>query len=241
MKTIIVIPTYNEKNNLERLVREIFSLKIENLSLIIVDDNSPDGTGILADKLAGEMPGVEVIHRSRKEGLGSAYVAGFKLALARGADYIMEMDADLSHDYRYLPVFLQEIKKADLVLGSRYIMGGEIKNWGLVRRLISCLGNIYARLVLGVAIRDLTGGFKCYRRAVLKKINLNELNSQGYVFQIEITYLAFKNGFTIKEIPIIFTEREAGKSKFNLKIFMEALVGVLFLRFKNLSDAAKNW
>jgi dolichol-phosphate mannosyltransferase len=164
--------------------------------------------------------------------LGSAYIAGFKQALANGADYIMEMDADLSHDFRYLPVFLKEASQVDLVLGSRYVKGGEIKNWNLVRRLVSSLGNIYARLVLGVPIRDLTGGFKCYRRAVLEKIDLDSLDSQGYVFQIETTYLALANGFRIKEIPIVFTEREAGKSKFNLKIFFEALIQVLWLRFR---------
>jgi dolichol-phosphate mannosyltransferase len=235
MKKIIVIPTYNEKNNLTDLVKGIFSLAIEDLSLIIVDDNSPDGTGVLADKLAGEMPGIAVIHRQNKSGLGSAYIAGFKAALKAGADYIMEMDADFSHDYRFIPKFLQEINAADLVLGSRYIKGGQVKNWGLARRLVSSLGNIYARLVLGAPIRDLTGGFKCYRRAVLEKINLDEMDSQGYVFQIETTYLSWKKDFLIKELPIVFTERQAGKSKFDFKIFWEALVMVLLLRFKKNS------
>jgi dolichol-phosphate mannosyltransferase len=236
MKTIIVIPTYNEKNNLAGLVQGIFSLAIENLSLIIVDDNSPDGTGILADQLAAEMPGIAVIHRQNKGGLGSAYIAGFQTALAAGADFVMEMDADFSHDFRFLPDFLREIKTADLVLGSRYIRGGEIKNWGLMRKLVSSLGNIYARLVLGAPIRDLTGGFKCYRRAVLKKINLAELDSQGYVFQIETTYLSWKKGFMIKEIPIVFTERKEGESKFDFKIFLEALYRVLLLRFKKIAN-----
>ncbi|MDD4902560.1 MAG: polyprenol monophosphomannose synthase [Patescibacteria group bacterium] len=240
MKTIIVIPTYNEKNNLAGLVKEIFSLAMENLSVIIVDDNSPDGTGILADNLAEEMAGVEVIHRPIKSGLGSAYVAGFKLALACGADYIMEMDADFSHDCRYLPVFLREMNDADLVLGSRYVKGGAIVNWGLTRRLVSLLGNIYARSILAVPIRDLTGGFKCYRRAVLEKIDLDRLDSQGYVFQIETTYLALKQGYKVKEIPIVFTEREAGKSKFNFKIFFEALVRVIFLKFGNWRNAKRS-
>jgi dolichol-phosphate mannosyltransferase len=230
MKTVIVIPTYNEKNNLARLVEEIFSLAIENLSVIVVDDNSPDGTGVLADELAGAMPRLAVIHRAGKGGLGSAYIAGFKAALAVGADFIMEMDADFSHDYHYIPQFLQEMNTADLVLGSRYIKGGEIKNWNWMRKLVSALGNIYARFVLGAPIHDLTGGFKCYRRAVLEKINLNELDSAGYVFQIETTFLAWKNKFAIKEIPIIFTERQAGDSKFNFKIFFEALFRVLLLR-----------
>jgi dolichol-phosphate mannosyltransferase len=232
MKTIIVIPTYNEKNNLAKLAEQIFSLGIGNLSLIIVDDNSPDGTGAIADSLAASRPEIAVIHRPGKGGLGSAYVAGFKAALSFGADFIMEMDADLSHDFRYIPIFLSEMKNAGLVLGSRYIAGGGVKNWGLIRRLVSSLGNIYARLVLGVSIRDLTGGFKCYRREVLEKINLGGLDSQGYVFQIETTYAAFKKGLVIKEIPIVFTERESGRSKFNFKIFFEALFRVFLLRFK---------
>ncbi|HTX87331.1 MAG TPA: polyprenol monophosphomannose synthase [Candidatus Nanoarchaeia archaeon] len=236
MRTIIVIPTYNEKNNLPELIRRIFSLALPDLSLIIVDDNSPDGTGAIAENLKKESAAVEVIHRAKKMGLGSAYVEGFKLALSAGADYIMEMDADFSHDYRYLPVFLKEIARADLVLGSRYIRGGGIKNWGWGRRAVSGLGNIYARMILGAPIHDLTGGFKCYRRSVLEKINLAELDSQGYVFQIETTYLAWKAGFAVKEIPIIFNEREAGKSKFNFKIFIEALWRVLLLRFKKITD-----
>ena len=174
---------------------------------------------------------VEVIHRGQKGGLGSAYIVGFKAALDAGADYIMEMDADLSHDSRYLPDFLKELEKSDLVLGSRYVKGGGIKNWGLTRRAVSRLGNIYARVIQGVPIRDLTGGFKGYRRAVLEKIDLAALDSQGYVFSIETTYLAYRQGFTIKEIPIIFAEREAGKSKFSFKIFCEALLRVLLLRF----------
>jgi len=235
MKTIIVIPTYNEKNNLAGLVKEILALAIGNLSIIIVDDNSPDGTGILADELAQNFSGVKVIHRAAKSGLGSAYIAGFKMALAGGADYIMEMDADFSHDSRYLPDFLREIATADLVLGSRYVKGGGIKNWNWLRKTVSALGNFYARMILGAPINDLTGGFKCYRRAVLAKINLDELDSAGYVFQIETTYLALKLGFAIKEIPIIFTERRAGDSKFNFKIFFEALWRVLLLRFKKIS------
>jgi Glycosyltransferases involved in cell wall biogenesis len=234
MKTNIVIPTYNEKNNLARLVKEILALEIKDLSIIIVDDNSPDGTGILADSLASEMPKLAVIHRAVKTGLGSAYITGFKMALLAGADFIMEMDADFSHDFRYIPQFLQEIKTADLVLGSRYVKGGEIKNWNWLRKLVSVLGNIYARFILGAPINDLTGGFKCYRRNVLEKINLDELDSAGYVFQIETTYLAFKLGFFIKEIPIIFIERRTGDSKFNGKIFLEALWRVLLLRFKKI-------
>jgi dolichol-phosphate mannosyltransferase len=234
MKTIIVIPTYNEKNNLTSLVKGIFSLAIENLSLVIVDDNSPDGTGELADELKKTMSGIEVIHRSAKTGLGSAYVAGFKAALAAGADYIIEMDADLSHDYRYLPDFLREAESADLVLGSRYIREGGIENWDWKRKTVSRLGNVYARLILGGGIKDLTGGFKCYHREVLEKINLNNLDSQGYVFQIETTYLAVKHGFRVKEIPIIFTERREGESKFNFKIFWEALIRVWLLRFKKI-------
>lgn len=235
MKTTIVIPTYNEKNNLAALVKEIFSLGIGELSLIIVDDDSPDGTGAVAEKLQAEIGAVKVIHRAAKGGLGSAYIAGFRAALAAGADFIMEMDADFSHDCRFIPNFLREIKESDLVLGSRYIAGGEIKNWGMLRRLVSSLGNIYARLILGLEVADLTGGFKCYRRAVLEKINLDRLDSAGYVFQIETTYLALREGFRVKEIPIVFTEREAGKSKFNIKIFLEAMFRVILLRFRKVS------
>lgn len=231
-KIYIIIPTYNEKNNIARLLEQIFALRIEGLNVLIVDDNSPDGTGELIEKLKPGNLRLDISHRQKKAGLGTAYVAGFKEALRRGADLIFEMDADLSHNPKYLPDFLAAVKTADLVLGSRYIKGGGVSNWNLVRRQISRFGNIYARLILGLPFKDLTNGFKCYRRAVLEKIGLDGLNSVGYNFQIETTYKAHQAGFIIKEIPIIFTERAEGKSKFNVKIILESFWQVLLLRLR---------
>lgn len=231
-KTYIVIPTYNEKNTITNIVKAIHALNIEKLHMLIVDDNSPDGTGAKADELSANYSNVSVLHREKKMGLGPAYIDGFKQALAEGADYIFGIDADLSHDPTRIPAFLDAIKDNDLVLGSRYIKDGGIKNWSIIRRFISYFGNIYARLVLSLPIKDLTGGYKCYRRKVLEKINVDDLSSMGYVFQIETTYKAVKAGFKIKEIPIIFTERTEGESKFNVKIFIGAFFKVLMLRFK---------
>ena len=231
-KIFIVIPTYNEKANLEKLLSQIFSLAIDGVNVLIVDDNSPDGTGELAKKLRRVYSNLSVLSRAEKQGLGLAYVAGFKIALASGADYIFEMDADLSHQPSYLPEFLKAINNADLILGSRYLKGGGVSNWGILRRLISRFGNIYARFVLDLPYNDLTGGFKCFRRLVLEKINLDQLSSVGYNFQIEITYLAHQAGFRIKEIPIIFVERASGQSKFNFKIIFESFWKVLILRLK---------
>lgn len=231
-KIYIVIPTYNEKNNIIKLIEQIFALGIEGLNILVVDDNSPDGTGQIVEERKKINPQLDILHRLRKEGLGKAYLAGFSEALKRGADYIFEMDADFSHDPRYIPEFLNKIKDYDLVLGSRYINGGGTKNWNLARRLISRFGNIYARLILDLPLRDLTGGFKCYRHAVLEKINLAGLSSVGYNFQIETTFKAYQAGFRIAEIPIIFTERAEGKSKFNLKIILESFWQVLLLRLK---------
>ena len=231
-KIFIVIPTYNEKANLEKLLSQIFSLAIDGVNVLIVDDNSPDGTGELAKKLRRVYSNLSVLSRAEKQGLGLAYVAGFKIALASGADYIFEMDADLSHQPSYLPEFLKAINNADLILGSRYLKGGGVSIWGILRRLISRFGNIYARFVLDLPYHDLTGGFKCFRRLVLEKINLDQLSSVGYNFQIEITYLAHQAGFRIKEIPIIFVERASGQSKFNFKIIFESFWKVLILRLK---------
>lgn len=233
MKIIIIIPTYNEKSNIERIIPIIFNLQINNLHILVVDDNSPDGTGEAVEKMKKQYPNLDILHREKKEGLGRAYVAGFKKALSDGADYIFEMDADFSHDPKYIPQFLEAIKDYDLVLGSRYCRGGGVENWNFVRKMVSRFGNIYARMVLGVPIRDLTGGFKCYRRKVLETIDLDSLESIGYNFQIEITYKAYKIGFKIKEIPIIFTERREGKSKFNVKIILESFWKVILLKCKN--------
>ena len=231
-KIYIIIPTYNEKNNIIQVLEKIFELNIEGLNVLVVDDNSPDGTGEIVDKLKQSNLKLAVLHRKEKAGLGRAYIAGFKEVLPRGADYIFEMDADLSHDPKYIPEFLKAIKEYDLVLGSRYIKAGGVSNWNLSRRLISRFGNIYARFILGLPYRDLTGGFKCYQRRVLEKIDLDNLNSVGYNFQIETTYQAHQAGFKIAEIPIIFTERAEGKSKFNGKIIFESFYKVLILRFK---------
>ncbi len=191
--------------------------------ILIVDDNSPDGTGAIADSLAGELDVVEVLHRPGKDGLGQAYLAGFAHALAAGAELVIEMDADFSHDPRYLPALIAAADHADLVLGSRYVDGGGVRDWGLMRRLISRGGGIYARLILGVDVRDLTGGFKCIRREVLEAIDLATVRAEGYVFQIEVTYRALLAGFTVREIPIVFADRTAGKSKMSSRIALEAM------------------
>lgn len=228
----IVIPTYNEKDNIEKIISKVFDLQIEGINILVVDDNSPDGTGEIVESIKRVNPKVDILHRQEKEGLGKAYIAGFREALGRGAELIFEMDADLSHDPKYIPAILEAAKENDLVLGSRYVKGGGVANWNIARRLISRFGNIYARLVLGVSYKDLTGGFKCYKRKVLETIDLDGLNSLGYNFQIETTYEAHRAGFRIKEVPIIFTERVEGKSKFNLKIMVEGFFKVLTIRFK---------
>lgn len=231
----IILPTYNEINNLERLVNTILVIFNKNEAagnIIIVDDNSPDGTGQIAQKLSLTHPNqVFYISRSKKQGLGSAYILGFKKALKLGAKYIFEMDADLSHCPEDIPRFLEKIKNYDLVLGSRYIKDGKIENWNFNRKLISRGGAIYAKTILDIPINDLTSGFKCFRREVLEKIDLDNIKSDGYAFQIELTYKALKEGFKIKEIPITFYERKAGISKFSKGIFLEAIFMVWKLRF----------
>ncbi len=230
-KVYVVIPTYNERENLPALVEKIFALKIPDLRLMVVDDNSPDGTGRIADELRQKYP-VTVIHRAEKSGLGKAYVQGFE-SLPPEAEIVIQMDADLSHDPAAIPAMLEKIKTCDVVLGSRYIPGGNTKNWDLARKLISRFGNFYARTILALPYRDLTGGFKCFRREALEKINLSLLSSVGYNFQIETTYAAHKKGLKICEIPITFTERRLGSSKFNLGIILESFWKVLRLRFRN--------
>jgi dolichol-phosphate mannosyltransferase len=223
----LVIPTYNEAENLDPIVRaaatELARAVPEAYRILIVDDNSPDGTGELADALARELDAVEVLHREQKAGLGQAYLAGFERALAGGAERVIEMDADFSHDPRYLPALLRAGEQADLVLGSRYTAGGGVRDWGLARRMISRGGGVYARAILGVGIKDLTGGFKCIRRAVLEGIDLGSVRAEGYVFQIEVTYRALLAGFTVQEVPIVFSDRRAGKSKMSARIALEAM------------------
>ncbi len=230
----LVIPTYNEAENVRLLVRavaeEMAKLAPGEHRILIVDDNSPDGTGALADELAQEFDVVEVLHRTSKDGLGRAYIAGFEHALAGGAELVVEMDADFSHDPKHLGALITAADEADLVLGSRYVAGGAVRNWGMLRRLISRGGSAYARVVLGIDVRDLTGGFKCIRRVVLETIDLKSLRADGYVFQIEVTYRAIRSGFRVREVPILFVDRTAGASKMSSMIALEAMLLVPRLR-----------
>jgi dolichol-phosphate mannosyltransferase len=230
MKTLIIIPTYNEIDNLRPLLSQIFSYALET-DILIVDDNSPDGTGKLADEIRIENPLVNVLHRPGKQGLGTAYIAGFKYAIEHGYDAAFEMDADFSHDPRYLPDFLKAIEDADLVIGSRYIPGGDTPNWSILRRLISGGGNIFARLMLGIPVYDSTAGYRCYRRRVLESIDLDTIQSQGYAFQVELAYRVTQKGFKIVETPIVFMDRRVGKSKMSRKIVIEGFTYVLKARF----------
>lgn len=230
----VVIPTYNEADNAEPIVRAV-TAEMEKLApteyrILIVDDCSPDGTGAIADRLAQELEVVEVLHRTKKDGLGRAYIAGFEHALEGGAELVIEMDADFSHDPKYLGDLLRESEHADLVLGSRYVHGGSVRNWGPIRTIISRGGSAYSRAVLGIGVRDLTGGFKCIHRSVLEAINLGTLRADGYVFQIEVTYLAVRSGFTVTEVPIVFTDRKVGSSKMSWRIALEAMMLVPSLR-----------
>ena len=223
----LVIPTYNEAENVEAVVRaaaaELERAVPGGYRILVVDDNSPDGTGAIADRLTGELPEVEALHRPAKQGLGQAYLAGFARALEDGAELVIEMDADFSHDPRYLADLLRTSKDADLVLGSRYVDGGGVRDWGVLRRIVSRGGGFYARTILRVPIRDLTGGFKCIRREVLEAIDLESVRAEGYVFQIEVTYRALLAGFRVREIPIVFPDRTAGTSKMSPRIAAEAI------------------
>jgi len=230
----VVIPTYNEAENIDPLLRavaaELDRVAPREYRLLVVDDSSPDGTGEIAERMGEELGCVEVLHRVGKDGLGRAYIAGFEHALARGAEMVVQMDADFSHDPRYLGDLLAAAEHADLVLGSRYVAGGAVRNWGPLRKIISRGGSAYSRLILGVRVRDLTGGFKCIRREVLEAINLSTLRAGGYVFQIEVTYCAIRSGFTVTEVPIVFTDRAIGASKMSWQIALEAMLLVPSLR-----------
>jgi dolichol-phosphate mannosyltransferase len=230
---LIVVPTYNERENLEALLDAIFAV-VPNVHVLVVDDNSPDGTGQIADARAAADPRVHATHRTGKLGLGTAYIHGFRWALERDYLAVFEMDADFSHQPRFLPDFLQALEHADLVLGCRYMAGGGVQNWSLQRQAISRGGNIYARLALGVPLSDLTGGFKCFRRAVLETLDLSAIKQIGYGFQIELTWRTLKAGFRVKQVPIIFPDRTAGLSKMSGAIVKEAAVGVWKLRFEGL-------
>src|SRR3954452_13559273 len=227
----LILPTYNEAENIGPMVRAARSHLRPGDRILVVDDNSPDGTGQLADQLATEIDGVEVLHRPGKLGLGRAYLAGFAHALEGGADYVIEMDCDFSHDPADLPRLIEEAEDgADLVLGSRYVQGGSVTDWGLLRKLVSRGGSWYARVVLNVKVRDLTGGFKCFRRSVLEALDLESVHADGYGFQIELTYRAIKAGFNVVEIPIVFRDRRVGQSKMNARIALEAVWKVPALR-----------
>jgi dolichol-phosphate mannosyltransferase len=225
----LVLPTYNEAGNVEPLVRAALENLPEGSRVLVVDDNSPDGTGEIADRLATELP-VEVLHRAGKEGLASAYIAGFEQVLGRGADLVLQMDADFSHDPRDLRRLVEASARADLVLGSRYVAGGGVEDWSLIRQGISRGGSAYARLVLGIEVKDLTGGFKCFRRQVLEAIDLGGISSQGYAFQVEMTYRALQAGFKVLEVPIVFRDRRVGSSKMSRAIVLEAAWRVPLLR-----------
>jgi dolichol-phosphate mannosyltransferase len=231
VKATVCLPTYDERENVERMVRALVALGVH---VLVVDDNSPDGTGEIADRLAAELAAVSVLHRPLKEGLGPAYIAGFRRALADGADLVLEMDCDFSHNPADVPRLIAATDDADLVLGSRYVKGGRVENWGLLRRFISRAGSLYAQILLGLPVRDLTGGFKCYRRAVLEALPLDDIHSRGYAFQIETTYRAVRAGFRVTEVPITFVDRVAGGSKMNESIVAEAIWKVPALRLARL-------
>jgi dolichol-phosphate mannosyltransferase len=235
---VVCLPTYNERENLERMVRRLGAVFAEaglDGRVLVVDDSSPDGTGEIADRLAAELDYVSVLHRPRKEGLGPAYLAGFRQALADGAELVLEMDCDFSHDPADVPRLVAAAREADLALGSRYVDGGATRNWGAGRRAISRFGSRYAQLLLGLPLRDLTGGFKCYRRSVLERIDLGAIASKGYAFQIETTYRAVRAGCRVVEVPIVFVDREVGGSKMSRAIVLEAMWKVPALRLAALA------
>jgi dolichol-phosphate mannosyltransferase len=236
MKALVIIPTYNEKENVEPILERVFA-SVPSIEVLIVDDSSPDGTGAIADQAAARDPRVHVMHRAGKLGLGSAYVAGFRYALERDYEAVFEMDADFSHNPESLPVFLQELENADLVLGSRYLHGVTVVNWPLKRLVLSYFANVYSRVITGMRVKDLTGGFKCFRRRVLEAIDWSRVRSDGYAFQIELTFKAWRKGFRIQEIPILFVDRKAGESKMSRRIVYEAVWMVWRLRLLDLLGA----
>jgi dolichol-phosphate mannosyltransferase len=229
---VICLPTYNERANLEPLVRRLVDVVGPKAHILVIDDASPDGTGEIADRLRYELPSVSVLHRARKDGIGPAYIAGFRRALEAGAERIVQMDADFSHDPADIPRLIAATEQADLVLGSRYVSGGGTQNWGRGRQAISRFGSFYSRAVLGVSIRDLTGGFKCWRRETLEAIPLDRIRTRGYAFQIETTYRAIVVGRRVVEVPILFAERRAGGSKMSKGIVLEAMTTVPELRIR---------
>jgi dolichol-phosphate mannosyltransferase len=235
VRAIIAIPTYNERENIASLIQEI-QRTAPSVDILIIDDNSPDGTGKIADDLAAAHGAIHVMHRAGKLGLGTAYIAGFHYAIDQGYDFVFEMDADFSHNPSYLPQFLALAENADLVIGSRYVKGGGTPNWAPLRKFISGGGNRFARAVLGIPIHDCTAGYRCYRTAALRALNLDAIRAQGYAFQVEMAYNFWKSGFRIRELPIIFEDRRVGKSKMSRKIFVEGFLWVM--RARMTGDAA---
>ena len=236
VRAVVCLPTYNERENVEAMVRALGGvIDVGRDLVLVVDDGSPDGTGEIADRLAGELPWVQVLHRERKEGLGLAYLAAFEVALGLGAQLVLEIDCDFSHDPLVVPQLIAACEGgADVALGSRYVEGGGTRNWGLVRRLVSRGGSLYARVVLGVSVHDLTGGFKCFRRGVLEAIDLQAVTANGYAFQIEMTFRALRQGFGVVELPITFSDRVVGGSKMSRVIVLEAVWKVPALRLQAL-------
>ncbi len=232
-RALVIVLTYNESRNLPRIVPEILA-QDPRLEVLVVDDSSPDGTGAMAADMAARNPRIHVLHRAAKEGLGRAYLAGFRWALERPFDYVFEMDADFSHDPKFLPRFLDAIAHADLVIGSRYKTGVNVINWPMSRLLLSYFANVYARVVTGMPLSDATGGFKCFRRRVLEAVDLGRVRSNGYAFQIEMSFRAWKKGMRLAEIPIVFVDRVEGQSKMNKRIVREAVWMVWWLRLRSM-------
>ncbi len=246
VRACVCIPTYNERENIEPMLRALGGVLGPDDRVLVIDDASPDGTGEIAERLGEELGFVDVLHRASKDGLGPAYNAGFHRALERGAELVLEMDCDFSHDPADVPRLIETAGGADgaggadLVLGSRYVEGGGTRNWSLLRRAISRGGSLYARLLLGAPVHDLTGGFKCYRRAVLERLDLDTIHARGYAFQIETTYRALRAGFRVVEIPIVFCDREAGGSKMGKRIVLEAIWKVPAMRLRRWKPAARS-
>lgn len=232
LKTVVVLPTYNEKQNLPLMVEALFALNLDNLHILVVDDNSPDGTGKIADDIVAQNPKVHVLHRQEKNGLGQAYIAGFKKALAMDAEYIIQMDCDFSHQPKYIPELLKAIEGNDLVLGSRFAKGGSVdENWSFYRKLLTWFANrVYTPTILGIPVRDATGGYRIWRRNTLIDLDLNRIRSNGYVFQVEMAYVTSRLGFRVAEIPIYFPDRELGESKMDIRIQIEAAMRVWEVR-----------
>lgn len=233
MKALVIIPTYNERDNIQKITREVLSVS-EHTEVLVIDDNSPDGTGAVVDEMAKASHRVHAMHRPGKMGLGSAYIAGFRYAMSNGYDYVFEMDADFSHDPKEIPNFLDAAVKYDVVVGSRYVGGVRILNWPIKRLMLSYGASMYTRMITGLKLIDCTSGFKCFRREVLESLNLDRIHSDGYSFQIEMSFLCQKKGFRLTEIPIVFTERKEGHSKMNRGIVFEALAVVWILKIKSI-------